>query len=477
MSRRWLALLKWPLTFAVLAGLLALAYVVHGRMREPEEKKAEPRASEKSADGILKFAEATAQSLGLRWEAAEKATWQEEVTVYGRVISNPAATAEVRSPVAGMLRSCKGARWPAPGQGVKAGQVIGQVEVRIGVLEQLDLQTKLAEAQVKQRQAEEILDRRRRLVERYDSAPPETVTALQKDQARVQFAEAQLQLDSALAVANLWRKALGEISLRNEQRVLSDVAALFAAAPHAGFPAALPWGGLASDFHPAPGGAPTWTVPLTAPIDGDVTELAGQADTAMAQDGLVLRVVDFRRTRVRLDLPAALVAAGAPEWLDLEAVAAPLPSPRNSIPRHVRARRFGPAPDVDPGLQCARFWYDIESDFGSRMSAVGFLWRPGLFVRAQLRSPNATAVEAISVPATAVLNHQGRTLVYVRLDPGRFARREVRVLGRHGESCFLAPRDITEDLDKVGVEEKEEVVASGGQILLSEEFRSIVDND
>jgi hypothetical protein len=495
-------LLKWPLTLGVVFGLFGLAYVVHGRMHGSEERKAEPRASQQPpTEGIVKFAEATAQALGLHCEPADKAVWQERVTIYGRVVPNPAATAEVRAPAAGMLRTSNGNRWPAPGQAVKAGQVIGQVEVRIGVLEQLDLQTKLAEAQVKERQAEEILDRRRRLVERYEKAPPETVTGLQKDEARVQLAEAQLQVDSARAVARLWRQALGEIGFRMEQRLRSELPALLGSAPLAGFPAGLPWRALAQQWRAAPGGLSTLSVPLVASIDGEVADLTGQADTAIAQDGPVLRIVDFRRTRVRLDLPMAVAVSGGPEGLDLEAVAAPMASLRGGTDNaeggkpggQVRARRLGPAPEIDAALQCARYWYEIDfrpsgsnaqRNNGSAMSPEGgtslpdsALWRPGLFVKAQLQAPNSTAVEAVSVPASAVLNHQGRTLVYVRLAPGQFARREVQVLGRSGGRCYLAPRDITENLEKVGVDEKEDVVVTRAQILLSEEFRSIVDVD
>jgi hypothetical protein len=494
--------LKWPLTLGVVSGLLGLAYVVHGRMHGSEERRAEPRASEQPpTEGIVKFAEATAQALGLHCEPADKVVWQERVTIYGRVVPNPAATAEVRAPAAGMLRTSNGNRWPAPAQAVKAGQVIGQVEVRIGVLEQLDLQTKLAEAQVKERQVEEILDRRRRLVERYEKAPPETVTGLQKDEARVQLAEAQLQVDSARAVARLWRQALGEIGFRTEQRLRSELPALLGGAPLAGFPASLPWRALAQQWQAAPGGLSTLSVPLVASIDGEVTELTGQADTAIAQDATVLRIVDFRRARVRLDVPMALATSGGPEWLDLEAVTAPNASLRGSmdnpergkLPGQVRARRLGPASEIDAALQCARYWYEIDfrpsggnthgndsstiaPDGGAPLLANAF-WRPGLFVKAQFQAPNSGAVEAVSVPASAVLYHQGRTLVYVRLAPGRFARRDVQVLGRSGGRCYLAPRDITENLEKVGVDEKEDVVVTRAQILLSEEFRSSVDVD
>src|SRR5262249_51313592 len=94
-------------------------------------------------------------------------------------------------------------------------------------------------------------------------------------------------------------------------------------------------------------------------------------------------------------------------------------------------------------------------------------WRPGLFVKALVEVPDSRAREAVAVPATALLYHQGRALVYVRLAPGGFERREVQMLGRDKDRWVLAS----------GVEEGEPVVSQRAQVLLSEEFRGEADLD
>ena len=71
------------------------------------------------------------------------------------------------------------------------------------------------------------------------------------------------------------------------------------------------------------------------------------------------------------------------------------------------------------------------------------------------------------MPATSLLYHDGRALVYVRLSPGRYERREVRVLGRDGGRWVLSE----------GVVAGEPVVSARAQVLLSEEFRGEADND
>jgi hypothetical protein len=65
-------------------------------------------------------------------------------------------------------------------------------------------------------------------------------------------------------------------------------------------------------------------------------------------------------------------------------------------------------------------------------------------------------------------------LVYVRVKPGAYERREVRPLGREGDSWVLAARRPS---DPTGLEPGEVVVHRGAQVLLSEEFRSDVDVD
>jgi hypothetical protein len=320
------------------------------------------------------------------------------------------------------------------------------LEVRVGRLEELDLQSKLTEARIKQQGAEEIRERRRDLVKRLATATAGTVTALQREEAQVQLAEAEMQVNTARSVASLWQQALDAIHQRNQ-------------------PSSPP--------------RTDWSLPLTAPRDGEIIDLAKQPDTAVAADGLVLRLADFRRCRVRLDFPPPLLAEGPPESLDLFAVSSASPISGGAAPKGVTAKLFGPAADTDPASQYARYWYEV--DFGNDSATPelheGVFWRPGLFVKAVVQSPRATVQEAVAVPVGAVLFHQGRALVYVHPEPHRFIRREVRILGRLGNRYLLAPRDALFDLEKVGVKPGDKVVSEQAQVLLSEEFRSAVDND
>ncbi len=214
---------------------------------------------------------------------------------------------------------------------------------------------------------------------------------------------------------------------------------------------------------------------------------------AVEAGALVARLVDFRSALVRLDIPLEALAQGPPAAVDLvaatppPAVGARNQSSPGGPPRRVRATLVGPAPQVDPASQLAGYFYSLDmkagKENGTSASAAGngtpldgLTWRPGLFVKADLPilpMPGLEPKEAVSVPATAVLYHQGRALVYVEKQRSeksvRFARCEVQVLGRKDDRWVLAAGQAINRDDRV--------VSSGAQVLLSEEFRGVGDDD
>jgi hypothetical protein len=140
---------------------------------------------------------------------------------------------------------------------------------------------------------------------------------------------------------------------------------------------------------------------------------------------------------------------------------------------------------VDSASQFLGYWYEPEPDRADGAAGKsgstsgegdgpGVLWRPGLQVKASLTPPGAPSRPAVAVSVGAVLFHQGRALVYVRVRPGAYERREVRPLGREGATWVLAARQAS---DPSGLEPGEVVVHRGAQVLLSEEFRGDVDAD
>jgi hypothetical protein len=441
-SRSWFFLIKWPVAGAALACLLGAAFLVNDWMKRAREKEAEKiEQREPPANGIVKLGKELAESHGIEDEPAQSTVWYQRVTVYGRVVPNPQATLEIRSPFAGTLRADPDHPWPTTGRLVRAGQKLSILDIRAGPQERLDIQAKLAEARNKQDGAESVVKIQEEKLERLLKSGAESLVRHDLDAARVSVAEARTQLATARAAVDLWQKALDTLDKRGD-RTSSD-----------------------------------WSEPLTAAADGEVTELAARPGMAVEAGGLIARLVDFRRPLVRLELPPEVLAAGPPPTqVNLVAVPAPTqslgsPDPAEATAAAVPAALVGPSSQVEAASQFAAYWYEVtpgkKSD--NDLTPAGLAWRPGLFVQAHLKTAAAKAQEAVSIPNTALLYHLGRTLVYVRIGAGRYQRREVRVLGREGDRWVLA----------TGVEAEEPVVFRQAQVLLSEEFKpqGDLDND
>jgi hypothetical protein len=432
--------LVWLILFLALACLFGAAYGINAwkqneRAREASEAVSSDLFLEKN--GIVNMSVTRVERSRIKDKPAESIAWVERLPVYGQVVPNPRASTEVRMAFAGTLRAVTESPWPAPGQWLHAGQVLGRIEIRVGPQERLDWQGKLAEARLKQQGAEEILKIEQARIDRFKSVgAADIVSRRELDDALVRYAEAKTQLAAAQSAVKLWQEALAQ----------SD----------------------------KPGNGPTlWNHALTVPADGEVTELLCRPGTVVEAGTVVLRLVDFRRPLVRLDLPPLVLMAGPPRQVSLGALGA-APAALSGITNRAEAGRpvstipaniVGAAPQVEASSQLASYWYEVVEPIQGEKGGDGRAWRPGLFVKAEVALPGGKQQPAVAVPATSLLFHQGRALVYVRLDPGRYQRREVQILGRDGERWVLAS----------GVQPGEPVVFEQAQILLSQEFNT--DND
>src|SRR5487761_1128150 len=272
--------LKWTASLGVLAGLFCVAYFVNGEMRAERLREAggdKIQAPRRMRDGIVQLGGEDAVRLGLEEEPASAVEWSKRVRVYGQIVPNPTATVEARSPFAGTLRAASDAPWPELGQWVRAGQVLGWLDIRIAAQERLTLEDNLNNARLKKEGAEKVVQLQQERVNRIDRVSRSQVVAGQQlDDAKVLLADAATQLAIASAAVELWQKALQEVDRPGDR--------------------------LAS----------TYSQVLTAPADGEVVELAARPGMAVEAGGLVVRLVDFRRPLVRLDLPPELLAAGPP---------------------------------------------------------------------------------------------------------------------------------------------------------------------
>lgn len=407
-SSRYDRLAAGALLVAGLLALLGLPWILPrgGEAERPAEAKLAQRAG-----ASIKLGAKLAELYGIKAEPVRRMTWQPRLAVYGRVIPNTRATAEIRAPFAGLVRAPANG-WPGVGAAIAEGQTLAVLQARFSPQERLDLQAKAVEAQEKLLEAEKVLKIRDERVAAL-SKIKSVVSGPEVDQAHVAQSDARSGRAIAAAQAKIWQQTLEAV-----------------------------------DNSPI-------RVDVSAPLDGEVVEVGVQPGTAIEAGAMLLKLVDFRRVLVRLDVP---VGQGPPP-AELELFVTS--SDGETRLTALTARRAGPAPGVDAASQYAGYFY--EADGPSREAT----WRPGLFAQAHVPDPAGRPAEATVVPASALLYHQGRALVYVQVSPGRFERREVQVLGREGDHVYVGR----------GVRAGEEVVNQQAQVLLSEEFRGDADDD
>jgi hypothetical protein len=440
---RFILPLKWIVSLTFVSALLIGAYLVqrHIASQRAAEANEQVKPSRTVASGRIKFGEERAKQL-LKLAEAKETEWVPRVPVYGRVVSNPSATSEVRAAFAGRLRNAGSSTWPNLAGHVKAGELLGQLEVR-GPQDRLDLMAKLREAEQKLNGAKEIVKIQQEKVNRYSNVSVNrSLAQAEKDAADIALAEAQTQFDTSASLVQLYQNALDALDKGADLKHI------------------------------------TWTVPLTAPADGEITDLIGRPDMLVEAGALVAKVVDFRKVLVRVDLPLNLMTA-PPKTLELHVLPATPPAfegPTNrpqptAVAAGVPAELVGAAGQVDPTLQAVGYLYRVEDNGKAKGADPSTnLWRPGLFTKAHLQVNAAKPISALAVPKSALLYHQGRALVYRQTTSrGTFQRVEVEVLGHEGDNWVV---NVSPELLADG----DLVVVEGAVLLLSEEFRADVDD-
>lgn len=399
--------------------------------------------------GTVELEAKAADRLGIAVTLAHEVQWAKTRRVYGRVVPNPAATVSIDTAAAGRLRKAE-TPWPTLGQNISAGHKLALLQIRVGPDVRLELQNKLNDSRLRQRGEAEVVKVHTRTVESLQKVTDrEILSRAELDTALVNLAEAKIQLAIADAAVSLWEKSLGEIA---------DISAA---------------------------GGTLWSLPIVAPRGGTVVELSVQPEMEVEAGRVMMRLVDFSRPLVRLDIPSELLIDSVPPPdAQIEAASSPTSaltgiadsSKADVFPKRHRAHFVGPAATVDISSQLVGIWYEVQLADGDAEPPSGTLnvWKPGLQVQTEL-TQGTSSETAVSVPVSAVLFHEGRSLVYVRTDENHYQRREVRLQQREGGDWIVA---AAKKEASVGISAGDAVVHLQAHVLLSKEFlRSGGDTD
>lgn len=121
-----------------------------------------------------------------------------------------------------------------------------------------------------------------------------------------------------------------------------------------------------------------------------------------------------------------------------------------------QADLISPAPKTDDLVQGETYFFHAPSD---RL-------RAGMRVNAWLPA-SSEALTGVAIPPSAIVWHSGKPWVYRRSEDGMFTRTEITAYHEHGDFWFV---------DR-GLAAGDEIVVTGGQLLLSEEFRTHIPDE
>jgi RND family efflux transporter MFP subunit len=190
--------------------------------------------------------------------------------------------------------------------------------------------------------------------------------------------------------------------------------------------------------------------PLEMAKGGQVLEVSAQPGESVESGQTLIRVASFNHLLARLYVPPGQTIDNSVT----RAMVAPTGGGNDAIP----ARRVSLAASIDPKYQGQVLLF--------RLSQSKAQLRPGQAVTARLAMPGPEE-HGVLIPARAILRYQGQTWVYLQTEAGEFVRRAV-TLDHPARGGWLVTSGFQPD---------QQVVVSGGQILLSEEMKSQLEQD
>jgi membrane fusion protein, heavy metal efflux system len=309
--------------------------------------------------------------LGVRTEPIATRTIETRLTVPGKIVPRTDRFAQVFPPVAGRVAAA-GGRLPLVGERVKRGQVLAVVQQSLSATEGTQLEAERIRAEAAAAAARAELEQARRDLERQ--------RALRGVVAEREIQKAELAVEVA----------------RGEAERTARARELFAGGKPGG-------GGRPGRFE------------LTAPLDGVLT--AAQATVGELVDPAkpLFAVLDPQVVWVEASVFADDVG-------QVEAARDALVQVDGYPERWFSARLFNLGQVVDEASRTVKVIFELPNDDGKL--------RPGTFARVAIGAGGKR--EVLAVPDAAVIERDGRTLVYVHGAPEEFFAREVALGARDG---------------------------------------------
>ena len=401
-----------------IVAMIAIVVVVFWLRRGRETKTETPAAA--SSTGTIKFLMEQQWLIRMKLAQAEEQTVARQITATGRVIPAANSQALVSPPVSGIL---SGRNLPRVGQRIAQGQTIALIQQTATSAEQAQVRAAASSLNLENAR----LDADRRTAAGEVESARVRLNLAQKEAARAQrlyekkaFSERQLQAAEADLEAS---KATYDAAVRRLAALNSSQA-------------------LATAKQDVGSANASYTV--RAPLSGYVTKVNKSIGEQVAPGEAILEISN----------------------LDTVWVEAPLfERDLNRLSGNVTATFTTPAyPDqefkgvvldvgavIDEQTRAAKVIFQLPN--GGRALRLG--------MQANVRLDAGEQVTVMMIPKEAVLEHEGRKIVYVLLSGEEFERREVTVGDEHGPHVAVLS----------GLKKGERVVTQGAYQLKLQELR------
>ena len=351
-------------------GLAIAAFVGCGRGSRDDDDKPKPAATNSqpsrtpAGDPIVRLDHDAQARIGLQVRAVTTETVQPEMVAYGRLEEDASRVFVLRAPVSGTLRAADSRSWPRLGESISANAVVGLLEPRLALADQIGLTNQLATARAEQ------------------TATTSSVAAANAAYERAHILNADNK--------NVSDRALEEA----RSRLASETARLQTATDTVGLlERSLRAGGPSSQQ-------------LTLDRSGEVTQVSAQPAESVEAGAPILRVASFDQLIARIDLPvgeqvpsttspARIVVTGYEQVL-------------------VTAERVGISTATQPAAPTPSVLFRF------RNTTPGL--RPGLAATAYIPVAGA-AHPGVVIPATAIVRTGGQAFAYVQIADGQFVRK------------------------------------------------------
>jgi RND family efflux transporter MFP subunit len=185
-----------------------------------------------------------------------------------------------------------------------------------------------------------------------------------------------------------------------------------------------------------------WAIALTAPVSGVVSTANGGPGIQVAEGQELFHIVDIRRLRLEVQVPeaqAGRLAKVASVWFQAPGLPSMLLEPSQG------ARLLGQGGAIHPERRTVPFLVEFANPTGALK--VGHTGK--VFVR--VGSPS----QSLAIPASALQDEDGLSVVYVQAGGERFLRRIVQIGARDGDWVQLLG----------GVQPGERVVTLGAHLV------------